>query len=109
MIDSGYVVAVLVAMGLVTFALRALPFVAAQWLQKHPAVQSLGEFLPLAIMTLLLTHAVVGAAQDDSNGPVPELIAVVLVAGLQWRGKNALWSILAGTGLYVALRNFNLA
>jgi branched-subunit amino acid transport protein AzlD len=108
MLDSGYVVSVLVAMGLVTFALRALPFVAAQWLQKHPVVHSLGEFLPLAIMTLLLTHTVVGAAQSDPHGPWPELVAVALVVVLQWRSKHALWSILSGTGLYVVLRNFNL-
>ena len=108
MLDSGYVISVLVAMGLVTFALRALPFVAAQWLQKHPVVHSLGEFLPLAIMTLLLTHTVVGAAQSDPHGPWPELVAVVVVLVLQWRARHALWSITAGTGLYVVLRNFNL-
>ena len=36
MTDNLYVVSVIVAMGLVTFALRALPFFAGQWLQKHP-------------------------------------------------------------------------
>lgn len=108
MLDSGYVVSVLVAMGVVTFALRALPFVAANWLQKHPVVQSLGEFLPLAIMTLLLTHTVVGAAGDDPQGPWPELLAVALVVVLQWRFRHALWSILAGTGLYLVLRNVGL-
>ena len=53
MIETRYVIGVIAAMGLVTFALRALPFVAAQWLNKHPIVQRLGQFLPLAIMTLL--------------------------------------------------------
>lgn len=108
MLDSGYVLTVLVAMGCVTFALRALPFVAANWLQKHPVVQSLGEFLPLAIMTLLLTHTVVGAASDDPQGPWSEMLAVALVVLLQWRSKHALWSILAGTGVYVVLRNVHI-
>ena len=36
MIESGYIVAAILAMALVTFSLRALPFVAAQWLRKHP-------------------------------------------------------------------------
>ncbi len=107
MIDSGYVVSVLVAMGLVTFALRALPFVASQWLQKHPFVQRLGQFMPLTIMTLLLVHSVVGAAAEDALGPWPELLAVVLVLLLQWFVKNALLSIVVGTAVYVLVRNFS--
>lgn len=106
MADSAYVIAVIAAMAAVTFALRALPFVAGQWLQKHPLVQRLGRFLPLAIMTLLLLHALVGTAAEDPGGPWPELLAVALVALLQWRGRNALLSILVGTGAYVLLRNF---
>lgn len=86
-------------MGLVTFGLRALPFFAADWLQKHPVVHRLGQFLPMALMTLLLLHSVVGAAKEHVDGPLPELAAVSLVAGLQWWRRNALLSILAGTAL----------
>lgn len=106
--DTGYVLGVIAAMGLVTFALRALPFVAAQWLQKHPVIQSLGQFLPLAIMTLLMVHSVAGSASAHPSGPWPELLAVTLVVLLQWHSKNALLSILVGTGVYVLLRNFNV-
>lgn len=105
MIDSSYVLGVIAAMGLVTFALRALPFVGAQWLQNHPVVQRLGEFLPLAIMTLLLVHSVTGAALEHPAGPWPELVAVALVVFLQWRSRNALLSIVVGTCLYVLIRN----
>ena len=105
MIDSLYVIGVIAAMGLVTFALRALPFVAAQWLEKHPIVQQLGQFLPLAIMTLLLVHSAAGNAREHSSGPWPELLAVALVVVLQWKRRNALLSILAGTCLYVFIRN----
>jgi branched-subunit amino acid transport protein AzlD len=93
-------------MGLVTFALRALPFVGAQWLNKHPLVQRLGQFLPLAIMTLLTIHSAAGSAREHAAGPFPELIAIALVAVLQWRTRNALLSILVGTAAYVAMRNF---
>ncbi|MBS1189534.1 MAG: AzlD protein [Rhodocyclaceae bacterium] len=108
MIESGYVIWVIAAMGLVTFALRALPFVAAQWLQNQSAVQRLGQFLPLAIMTLLLAHSVAGAAREDAAGPWPEAIAVTLTMALQWRSRNALLSIAAGTGAYLIMRNFSL-
>ena len=108
MIADGYVLTAIAAMGLVTFALRALPFVAAQWLKKHPVVQRLGQFLPLSIMCLLLVHSAVGAALEDARGPWPELLAVALVVLLQWRLRNALLSIVAGTAVYVLMRNLGV-
>ena len=108
MIETRYVIGVIAAMGLVTFALRGLPFIAAQWLNKHPIVQRLGAFLPLAIMTLLTVHSAAGSAREHPVGPWPELAAIALVAILQWRTRNALLSILLGTGAYVLMRNLNL-
>jgi branched-subunit amino acid transport protein AzlD len=109
MIESTYVIVVIAAMTLVTFALRALPFLAAQWLKKHPIVQKLGQFLPLAIMTLLLLHSGTSAALEHAAGPWPELLAVALVVLLQWRTRNALLSIVIGTSIYVLMRNLNYA
>ena len=105
MIDGRYIVEVIAAMALVTVALRALPFIAAQWLQKNTIVERLGEFLPLAIMTLLLLHSATGLAQQDRLGPWPELLAVAIVVVLQWRSRNALLSIVLGTSAYVLMRN----
>jgi len=105
MIDTAYALGVLAAMAAVTFGLRALPFLAARFLQSHPLVQRLGRFLPLAIMTLLLIHTLVGSARENPSGPWAELAAVLTVAGLQWWRRQPLLSILAGTALYVALRN----
>jgi branched-subunit amino acid transport protein AzlD len=109
MIDTTYALGVMAAMAAVTFGLRALPFLAARFLQSHPLVQRLGRFLPLAIMTLLLLHTLVGSAQQNPSGPWSELAAVVTVIALQWWKKHALLSILAGTALYVLLRNVGLA
>ena len=105
MIDTASAVPALLAAGAVTFGLRALPFVASQWLERHPVVQRLGEFLPLAIMTLLLLHSVTGAAGSHAGGPWPEVVAVACVVAMQWRGRHALWSLLLGTALYVLWRN----
>lgn len=105
MIDSRHALGAIVVMALITFVLRALPFVASRWLQHHDIVRRLGRFLPLAIMTLLLLHAIVGAAREHAAGPWPELLSAALAAMLQWRSRNPLLSIVAGTGLYVLLRN----
>jgi branched-subunit amino acid transport protein AzlD len=93
-------------MGLTTFVLRALPFLASHWLQDHPLVRSLGRFLPLAIMGLLLVNAMLAEHADKNGGPWPELACVAMVALLQGFFRNALLSILTGTGVYVVLRNF---
>lgn len=105
MTDVAYVVTAIFAAGLVTLGLRALPFIAGDWLNKHPFVQRLGRFLPLAIMTLLLVHYVVGAAQSHEHGPWPELVAVAAAIVLQWFARNPLLSIVGGTLAYVAMRN----
>jgi branched-subunit amino acid transport protein AzlD len=105
-VNKDYVLGVLVAMGAVTFMLRALPFFAAQWLRRHAIVERVGKFLPLAIMTLLLLHTGVAAAAEHAYGPWFELIAVTLVVVLQWKFRNALFSMLVGTLVYVALRNW---
>lgn len=98
---------VLAAIGLmlaITWGLRALPFLAARWLQRHPVVERLGRFLPLAVMVLLVLHSARGAAAEHAGAPWPEALAVALAAGLQWRWRQPLPSIALATALYVALR-----
>jgi branched-subunit amino acid transport protein AzlD len=109
-IDSVYAVMALIGMAAVTVLLRALPFVAARWLQSRPWVDFLGRFLPPAIMTLLLLHTIKGSAESHSRSFAfdqiwMELAAVALTSILQWRWRQPLPSILGGTLLYVALRN----
>lgn len=104
-LDAVYLLAVFVAMGAVSFAERALPFVAADWLKKQRWVQWLGEFLPMAIMVLLTVHAAIGAASGRQALPVLEISAVALTFVVQWFMKSPLVSIFAGTAFYVAAVN----
>jgi branched-subunit amino acid transport protein AzlD len=103
--NTAYVIGAIAIMGLVTLGLRALPFVAGRWLRRQGWVHKLGATLPLAIMTLLLVHSVADAARQNPAGAWQETLAVALTALLQWRSRNTLLSIVAGTALYVALRN----
>ncbi|CAN1533562.1 AzlD Predicted branched-chain amino acid permeases (azaleucine resistance) [Burkholderiaceae bacterium] len=103
--DTAYVVGVILAMGAVTFVLRALPFVASRWLQRHAVVARLGRFLPMAIMVLLLLHASVSMAQSHARGFWAEAVAVLLALALQWWGRNALASMAVATVVYVVMRN----
>ncbi len=103
--NPAHVLLALAAAMAVTFALRALPFVAAQWLQRHGFVRRLGDFLPLGIMTLLVLHSGAGAAAADPQGPWPELASVGLTVLLQWRLRHPLLAILCGAALYLVWRN----
>jgi branched-subunit amino acid transport protein AzlD len=104
MSDTGYVFTVIVLMAAVTVLLRALPFIAGHWLRRHAFVQKLGDSLPLSIMVLLLVDTVAGQARGHAGLPWQELAAVAVVVALQWRTRQPLLSIVAGTALYVALR-----
>ncbi|GAB4211098.1 MAG: hypothetical protein Fur007_00650 [Rhodoferax sp.] len=105
MIELQYGLGVVLAMAVVTFGLRALPFLAARFLQHHPRVLQLGRFLPLAIMALLLIHALVGGARSHPGAPWPELLAAGVAVGLQVWPRHVLLSVGVATALYVALRN----
>ncbi|MBC2768362.1 branched-chain amino acid transporter permease [Pusillimonas minor] len=105
MADTNYVWITIAVMAGVTFALRALPFVAGRWLRRQGLVHKLGATLPLSVMTLLLLHAMVGAARDNPAGVWQEGVAILLVLVLQWRTRNTLLSIVVGTAAYLLMRN----
>ena len=107
MLTGWSAVTAILVMAVVTFALRALPFVAAGLLRRHHLIRALGRFLPAAILALLLIHTLVGFIRQDAPtvGAWPALVAILVTVGLQWRWHHALLSIFAGTGVYVLLRN----
>lgn len=103
--DMTYLFGVFVAMMLVNFVLRALPFVLGKRLMSYRWVSDLGKFLPLSIMALLALHATVGAARAHDGLPIPEIVAILLTVSLQWFLRNSLLSIFLGTTTYVVVLN----
>ncbi|WP_370857693.1 branched-chain amino acid transporter permease [Parasutterella sp.] len=99
--DYMYLFTVFIAMGAVTAAERLLPFACSSWLR----VGVVGNFLPLAIMVLLVLHASTGSALARGGLPVPEAAGVFLTLIVQWFVKKPLLSIFAGTAVYVILVN----
>lgn len=96
-------------MAAITFALRALPFVAAGFLRHHRIIRELGRFLPATILALLLIHTLLGFLITDwpTVGVLPVAVAISLTLALQLLFRNPLLSIFGGTGLYVLLRNLD--
>ncbi|OYD22962.1 branched-chain amino acid transporter permease [Oceanimonas baumannii] len=104
MSDFEYLLAALI-MGGVTFSLRAFPFLARGFIAHHHRIQVLGRRLPVAMMVLLTLYAMgVHNWHAPADGKA-QVIAVVVVAGLQLWRRQALTSILTGTLVYMSLVN----
>lgn len=108
-----YVLAAVLVAAVATLATRALPFVALARHQNHPLLQYLGKRLPAAVIIILVLYSLRDAAliqfadhewqwQVGANG-WPLLAASLLVALLHIWKRNVLFSIIAGTGLYMTL------
>ena len=104
MAGTPYFFAALLVSALITYGLRALPFLAFSGERKMPGwMQRLGQILPAAIMAILIIYCLRGARSDFAGVGIPGLIAVV-VTGLSYKWKhNTFLSIIIGTAVYMLL------
>jgi branched-subunit amino acid transport protein AzlD len=99
--SESYVLLSIAAVGLVTFLVRALPFLAAKWLKHHPLVRQVGEVLPSAIMMILLVHSMRGLSELRPGTGWEVLVCVAVCIGLQLKFRQPFLSMAAGTVLYI--------
>lgn len=103
MTDSIYPIAVIGVVSLVTWALRAFPFLLFGGRPLPAVVRYLGKALPPAIMTVLVIYCLRDTAFGQAPFGIPELAASLLVVVLQLWRKNMYLSIVAGTVCYMIL------
>ena len=104
--DNVYLFLVLVSAAGVTFLIRALPFfLGSRFVQSQPWIRSLGDFLPLAVMVILVLAGLFDAASQRPDLGAAGLVSIAVVALLQWFRRSALVSIFAGAAVYVAYAN----
>lgn len=99
-----YILISVLLAAIITFALRALPFLIFHGERKMPAfLVKLGSVLPAAIMAVLIVYCVKDAVTDWRNSAIPQLLAV-LATGVSYKWKhNTLLSIILGTVVYMLL------
>lgn len=97
-----YLMAVIAVMTAATFLTRVLPFVILYKVADHPLLQYLGRFLPPVLMVLLLLYSFKQEA-IFSKDFLPELTGLLIVLVLHLSLRNALISILGGTGCYMLI------
>ena len=102
-----YALVVLLAVGALSYLLRALPFLLFGGRKEPPAVvKYVGRVLAPAAIAMLVIYCYAGEMAKDSAtscaAAAPFLAGAVTVALQFWR-RNPLLSILVGTAIYMAL------
>ena len=101
--DIHYLLIFIAVMAVATFMTRFLPFVLLYKVSNHPVLLYLGRYLPPVMMMLLLFYCFRDLRFTSLvDGPV-ELLALTVVITLHLWRRNALLSIMAGTGTYMFL------
>lgn len=98
-----YSIAAIGVIAVVTWALRAFPFLLFGNKPLPKVVRYLGKALPPAIMTVLVIYCLRDTAFSRAPHGIPELAASALVVILQLVRKNMYLSIIAGTVCYMVL------
>ena len=101
--NTMYPVAVIGVIAVVTWALRAFPFLLFGNRPLPKVIRYLGKALPPAIMTVLVVYCLRDISFSQSPFGIPELAACALVVILQVLRKNMYLSIVAGTVCYMIL------
>jgi branched-subunit amino acid transport protein AzlD len=103
-LSPGESVLIILVIAIITFGLRAAPFILFSRTGTIPGVVSyLGNVLPPAVIGMLIVYCLRNVSIMDTPFGLPELIAVAAVAALHLWRRNNLLSILGGTALYMAL------
>ena len=98
-----YPLAVIGVIAVVTWALRAFPFLLFGNRPLPKVIRYLGKALPPAIMTVLVIYCLRDISFSQSPFGIPELAACALVVILQAVRRNMYLSIIAGTVCYMVL------
>ena len=99
-----YIFAAILTGAIVTFILRALPFLLFAGKREMPVwMHKLGQVLPSAIMAVLIIYCLRGARSDFVGTGIPGLIAAAaVVLTYKWK-RSTFISIVAGTAVYMVL------
>ncbi len=101
--NTFYFIAVIAVVSIVTWALRAFPFLLFGNRPLPGTIQYLGKVLPPAIMTILVIYCLRDTNFERFPFGLPELAACTSVVILQVLRKNMYLSIVAGTVCYMIL------
>ena len=98
-----YPIAVIGITAIVTWGLRAFPFLLFSDKTLPGVIKYLGYVLPPAIMTILVIYCLRNTEFGQFPFGIPELFSCILVVGIHLFRRNMYLSIVAGTLCYMLL------
>lgn len=104
--SDSYILVSIGVMALVTFLIRALPFLVLGNKPTPKFLEYLGKYLPFSVMAMLVVYCLKGVSIFEGTHGLPEFIAVAVTATLQALKHNTLISIIVGTITYMLLIQF---
>lgn len=100
---NSHIATLVIVAASVTWALRALPFAALAPLRHSVIVRYLSLHMPLGVMAILTIYAIRESADYTPRHTTWLFIAVAATVGVHLWKRQAVLSILLGTGCYVIL------
>ena len=101
--SAGHILLTLLVIFAVTYALRLAPFLALRRVRDSALVTFLGRTMPLGVMAILVVYTLSSVDVTAAPHGLPEAAGVVVTAALHLWRRNALLSIVGGTGTYMAV------
>lgn len=102
MSDMQVLIAILV-MAAVTALIRFLPFLVFGKAKTPAFIEYLGKVLPCAVMGMLVVYCLKDVRFEGVANWVPSAVGVAVTAGVHAWKRNPIYSILAGTIVYMIL------
>ncbi len=106
--DAGYLLLAVGVAALMTFMLRALPFVLKNAIQGSPLLRALNGWMPLGIMVILVVYCLTAIDFADPVLAVAQLLAALVTWAVHLWRHNLFLSVLTGTLVCVSLANWLL-
>lgn len=100
---------IILAVGLIAFALRYYPMVLLERFQLPPLLQQALRYVPAATLAgIVIPEFLTHQGHFIANPLSPRLIAGVMALFLAWRFKNVILTLLGGMGTLWILKGFGL-
>ncbi|WP_336248630.1 branched-chain amino acid transporter permease [Stomatohabitans albus] len=104
MASNSYIALAVIICGLITWALRAIPFALLRPLEQSAFLAYLGDRMPLGIMTILAVYTF-KATPLTISGLTIAGIAGAVTLGLHICRRNFTLSVFGGTAVYTLLQS----
>jgi len=102
--DYRHALIIILVMGLMTFATRIVPVLIFGRGEKVPEyILYLGRVVPYTAMGLLIVYCLRDVSVMEGSHAIPEIISMAVVSLTYLWKRNSIFSVVAGTALYMAL------